>query len=85
MKKRILLLTILALVLSACLVLSSCDNSNTDEDKGQKMRNIMIPNEDKNIFNTLNSTRHATREYTCLSIWPNDIPNQTSDGVHPKR
>ena len=33
MKKRILLLTILALILSACFVLSSCDNSNTDEGK----------------------------------------------------
>ena len=33
MKKRILLLTILAFVLSACLVLSSCDKPNTDEDK----------------------------------------------------
>ncbi len=43
------------------------------------MQNIMIPNEDKNIFNTLNSTRHATREYTCLSIWPNDIPNQKTN------
>ena len=30
MKKRLLLLTILAFVLSACLVLSSCDKPNTD-------------------------------------------------------
>ena len=30
MKKRLLLLTILALVLGACIVLSSCDKSNTD-------------------------------------------------------
>ena len=33
MKKRLLLLTILALILSACFVLSSCDKPNTDEGK----------------------------------------------------
>jgi hypothetical protein len=43
MKKRILLLTILALILSACLVLSSCDNSNTDEGKEPSTKNVTTP------------------------------------------
>ena len=58
MKKRLLLLIILAFVLSACLVLSSCDKPNTDE--GKEPSSSSSQNTENNTDNSQNNEQNVT-------------------------
>ena len=74
MKKRLLLLTILALILSACFVLSSCDKPNTDEGKepssssSQKEENNTDNSQNDDQKDDDNQDKEPTAEYVTVTF-----------------
>ena len=64
MKKRLLLLTILALILSACLVLSSCDKPNTDEGKEPSSSSSQTDDQKEDD----NQDKEPTPEYVTVTF-----------------